>query len=87
MTDVRQAETDLCAAGRFPILGPIYRPRKYHTTGYFFLEVLVADVRSFKHMVRHIKTLEMDEEDAKADYARHNEEVLAHVNPDKVLPS
>ena len=53
--------------------------------GYFFLEVLMTDVRIFKHMLRHIKTLEMDEEEAKADFARHNAEVLAHVNPDKVI--
>eukprot|EP00903_Cladosiphon_okamuranus_P017623 g16233.t1 len=53
--------------------------------GYFFLEVLISDVRIFKHMLRHIRTLEMDEEEAKADYARHNKEVLEHVGADKLL--
>lgn len=48
------------------------------------MEVLFEDVRIMKHMIRHIKTLEMDEKEAKADYARHNNEVLAHVHPDKV---
>eukprot|EP00752_Nemacystus_decipiens_P016793 g15030.t1 len=53
--------------------------------GYFFLEVLFTDIRTLKHMLRHIKPLEMGEEEAKADYARHNAEVLAHVSPDKLL--
>lgn len=48
------------------------------------MEVLISDVRFFKHMLRHIKTLEMEEEEAKADYARHNKEVLEHVGADKV---
>ena len=36
-------------------------------------------------MLRHIKTLGMDEEEAKADYARHNQEVLEYVKANKVL--
>lgn len=46
----------------------------------------MADARTFHHMLLHVKTLTMDEQDAKADYIRHNKEVLAHVSPDKVLP-
>eukprot|EP00903_Cladosiphon_okamuranus_P010228 g9687.t1 len=53
--------------------------------GMLFLEVLFADLRLTHHMTLHIKTLSMGEEEAKADYARHNAEVLAHVNPDKLL--
>lgn len=49
------------------------------------MEVVFPSVRLTNHMNRHINTLSMSEEEAKADYARHNEEVLAHVDPDKVL--
>ncbi len=53
-------------------------------TGFFFQQVLFADVRVIMQMVHHIRTLDMDEEEAKADYARHNKEVLVHVDADKV---
>lgn len=52
--------------------------------GVLFLEVLFADISLANHMALHIKACSMGEEEAKADYARHNAEVLAHVNPDKV---
>lgn len=48
------------------------------------MEVLITHARTLRHMLKHIKTLGMDEEEAKADYARHNEEVLAHVRANKV---
>lgn len=48
------------------------------------MEVLFADLRLANHMCLQIKTCSMGEEEAKADYARHNAEVLAHVNPDQV---
>ena len=52
--------------------------------GYFFCEVFISDVHIFRKMQRHIKALTMDEEEAKAEYNLHNEEVLAHVGADKV---
>ncbi|CAB1097530.1 unnamed protein product [Ectocarpus sp. CCAP 1310/34] len=51
--------------------------------GIFFLEVLKSDVRLYKHMLGYIKTHTMEEDEAKADYVRHNKEVLAHVGADK----
>lgn len=48
------------------------------------MEVMFADVRLANHMALHIKTCKMGEEEAKADFARHNQEVLAHVNPGQV---
>eukprot|EP00752_Nemacystus_decipiens_P002264 g2145.t1 len=53
--------------------------------GVLFLEVLFADIRLANHMALHIKACSMSEEEAKADYARHNQEVLEHVDPDKLL--
>ncbi len=55
-----------------------------YMTGFFFLEVFSADALAIRQMVLHIKTLNMDEEQAKADYVRHNKEVLAHVGADNV---
>lgn len=51
--------------------------------GIFFLEVLKSDVRLYKHMLGYMKTHTMEEDEAKADYVRHNKEVLAYVGADK----
>eukprot|EP00752_Nemacystus_decipiens_P014589 g12992.t1 len=54
------------------------------TWGYLFLEMFFTGFRSWRQLLRHIKTLSMGEEDAKADYARHNKEVLAYVQAKKL---
>lgn len=48
------------------------------------MEVLFSSFRVANRMILHIKTCRMDEAEAKADYVRHNREILAHVDPDKV---
>eukprot|EP00752_Nemacystus_decipiens_P014610 g13009.t2 len=53
--------------------------------GFFFVDVFSADTFLFHSMIRQIKTLHMNEEEAKADYIRHNKEILAHVPADKLL--
>lgn len=55
----------------------------FPSPGIFFLEVLKSDVRLYKHMLGYMKTHTMEEDEAKADYVRHNKEVLAHVGADK----
>ncbi|CAM9988281.1 unnamed protein product [Pylaiella littoralis] len=53
--------------------------------GIFFWAVISPWFCDLKFMLQHIKTLGMEEEDAKVDYLRHNKEVLAHVQADQLL--
>ena len=48
------------------------------------MEVLFSSFRVANRMILHIKTCRMNEQEAKADYVRHNQEVLEHVPPSKV---
>eukprot|EP00752_Nemacystus_decipiens_P011716 g10397.t1 len=53
--------------------------------GTFFIEVLCPDACLINHMLLHIKPLTVDENEAKADYIRHNREVVANVPAGKLL--
>ena len=54
-------------------------------TGSFFLKMFMPHLLKPTYMIRHIPTLCMNEEDAKADYVRHITEIKAHVPADKVI--
>ncbi|CAN0173121.1 unnamed protein product, partial [Ascophyllum nodosum] len=45
--------------------------------GFFFTRAFIPRQRLIDYMVRHIPTLGMEEEDAKADFIRHIEEIKA----------
>lgn len=47
--------------------------------------MLVPRLHKYSYMARHIVTLSMNEEDAKADYVHHIAEIKAHVPADKVM--
>ena len=47
--------------------------------------MLVPRLHKYTYMVRHIVTLGMNEDDAKADYVHHIDEIKAHVPADKVM--
>lgn len=55
-----------------------------YDAGNVFLDTLIPSWRRVMYMCRHITTLSMDEEEAKADFIRHIEEIKAHVPADKV---
>lgn len=56
-----------------------------YLAGKFFLNVFVPHLLKLSYMIRHIATLCMSEDDAKADYVRHITEIKAYVPADKVM--